>query len=343
MRIKALVIGLAAILLAACGTDSSDSMEELKAQYDFAVADTAAITKIVIKDKKPSMLVLRRDGKNWRVGEEGHLVRKDAIETLLLTLGQVRLKNFVKESAIPAVEQRMDVYGKWVEVYVGDELVKHFIVGTETPDVLGTYYKLVGAELPFVVYIQGFNGYLSTRFFTEEALWRDRTIFGYGADEIEAVELYSEASPGTSYMVTRKSENLQSLLEPASSMESWSLVGGEFEPLPAKKELIMQTVNSVRTLKYEGAIVATDNIWAKKDSIFSAVPAFTFAVHKVDGSIDEVQGFFKKPEGNALGEDGSIHTWDPDRFYAKLPDGRMVLIQRYGWRHILKTAQEFAP
>jgi len=27
-------------------------MEELKAQYDFAIADTASITKVVISDKK---------------------------------------------------------------------------------------------------------------------------------------------------------------------------------------------------------------------------------------------------------------------------------------------------
>ncbi|MEY2963275.1 MAG: hypothetical protein RL754_536 [Bacteroidota bacterium] len=345
MRIKSFFFALATtLLLSGCGSSQNDRMEALKAQYDFAVSDTASITKIIISDKKPSRLVLEREGDHWVVGEGRHRVRRDAIEVLLETIGQVRMKNFVKESAIEVVNQRMDTYGKWVEVMIGDELVKHFIVGTETPDVLGTYYKLVGAELPFVVYIQGFNGYLSTRFFTEETLWRDRTIFGIGPEKIESLELYSPGSPGASWMITRKSgDDLGTLMEPAGSAESWRLVGGEFETLPVGNvQMLLQSVASVRTLKYEGAIIESDNIWAKKDSIFSSQPAFELSVHTVDAGILTVQAFYKKPEGNALGEEG-MHQWDPDRFYAKLPDGRMVLIQRYGWQKVLKTAVEFAP
>jgi hypothetical protein len=166
MRIHNLVSSsiLTAILFTACtGGEQSNGLEALKAQYDFAVPDTSSITKVVLRDKKPSSVTLERTAKGWVV-DSVYPVRKDAIEVLLKTLSEVRLKNFVTESAVPEIEQRMTVYGKWVEVFVGEQRVKHYIVGTETPDMLGTYYKMVGAELPFSVYIQGFNGYLSTRF-----------------------------------------------------------------------------------------------------------------------------------------------------------------------------------
>jgi hypothetical protein len=347
MRIRNLISlsFLTALILTACnGGDQSNGLEALKAQYDFAVPDTASITKIVIRDKKPSSVTLERTAKGWVV-DSVHPVRKDAIEVLLKTLSEVRLKNFVTESAVPEVEQRMEVYGKWVEVFVGMQRVKHYIVGTETPDMLGTYYKMVGAELPFSVYIQGFNGYLSTRFFTESTLWRDRTIFGLAPAAIKNIEMVLPQDPSGGWVITR--QNLKDLngplLEPASTPEHWSMVDASFETVQVKDDLALFTVvKSVQTLKYEGAIIPSDNVWIKKDSIFASTPAFELLVNTAEGQQLRTRAFYKKPEGQQQAADGTVHVWDPDRFYAELPDGRMALIQRYGWRNLLKLRWDFA-
>ena len=56
---------LLALVVVSCGSPAqSDGMEELKAQYDFAIADTASITKVVISDKKPSQVPIRSSYKN---------------------------------------------------------------------------------------------------------------------------------------------------------------------------------------------------------------------------------------------------------------------------------------
>ena len=340
---KLLLLSTALWGLMACQNNSSDGLEALKAQYDFAVADASQITKVVISDKQPSTVVLERVGDRWVVGEEQWPVRQDAIEVLLETLSKVTLKHFVQQSAVEQVNQRMEVYGRWVEVYAGDQLIKKYIVGTETPDMLGTYYKMAGSDLPFAVYIQGFNGYLTTRFFTEENLWRDRTIFGLAPKNIKAVEMALPAIPADGWMITRKDLQQGTLVEPANEAESWSLVGGEFEPLPVANSLeLLTVVGSIETLKYEGAIIPSDNIWEKKDSIFSATPAFELYVHTVDNDILKVRAFWKRPDREQLDAEGVPHQWDPDRFYAELPDGRMVLIQRYGWRNLLKSRWDFA-
>lgn len=340
---KLLLLSTALWGLMACQNNSSDGLEALKAQYDFAVADASQITKVVISDKQPSTVVLERIDNRWVVGEEHWPVRQDAIEVLLETLSKVTLKHFVQQSAVEQVNQRMEVYGRWVEVYAGDQLIKKYIVGTETPDMLGTYYKMAGSDLPFAVYIQGFNGYLTTRFFTEENLWRDRTIFGLAPKEIKAVEMSLPAIPADGWMITRKDLQQGTLIEPATDAESWSLVGGEFEPLPVANSLeLLTVVGSIETLKYEGAIIPSDNIWEKKDSIFSATPAFELYVHTVENDILKVRAFWKRPDREQLDAEGVPHQWDPDRFYAELPDGRMVLIQRYGWRNLLKSRWDFA-
>ena len=331
--------------ISACQQPASDGLEALKAQYDFAFADTAAITKVVIRDKQPSEVVLERGNKGWVVGEGKWPVRQDAIEVLLETLSKVTLKHFVQKSAVEEVNKRMEVYGKWVEVYAGDQLVKQYIVGTETPDMLGTYYKMIGSDLPFAVYIQGFNGYLTTRFFTEENLWRNRTIYGLAPKAIKSVEMSIPAVPSDGWLITRARMGTDgsTLAEPASDAASWALVGGEFEPLNVSNPLsLMTVVSSIETLKYEGAIIPSDNIWEKKDSIFSAPPAFELHVHTADGEVLTTRAFWKKPDREQLNEEGIPHRWDPDRFYAELPDGRMALIQRYGWQNLLKSRWDFA-
>lgn len=335
---------LTAVIVTACtGGDQSNGLEALKAQYDFAVPDTASITKVIIRDKKPSSVVLERTTNGWVV-DGIHPVRKDAIEVLLKTVGEVRLKNFVTESAVPEIEQRMEVYGKWIEVFVGEQRVKSYIVGTETPDMLGTYYKMVGAELPFSVYIQGFNGYLSTRFFTESTMWRDRTIFGLAPQAIKNVEMVLPQDPNGGWMITRQNpaDLTGPLLEPATAPEHWSMVGAAHEPIAVSDPLALFTVvKSIETLKYEGAIIASDNIWEKKDSIFASTPAFELLVTTTNGDHLRTRAFYKKPEGQQQSADGTVHVWDPDRFYAELPDGRMALIQRYGWRNLLKLRWDF--
>lgn len=69
MHVKLLLaITIAFWSLTSCNEPAqSEGMQELKAQYDFAVKDTAAITKIIIRDKQPSEVVLQRTIAGWKV------------------------------------------------------------------------------------------------------------------------------------------------------------------------------------------------------------------------------------------------------------------------------------
>ena len=66
MRIRNLVssVLLTSVFLTACtGGEQSNGLEALKAQYDFAVPDTSSITKVILRDKKPSSVTLERTSK----------------------------------------------------------------------------------------------------------------------------------------------------------------------------------------------------------------------------------------------------------------------------------------
>jgi hypothetical protein len=163
-------------------------------------------------------------------------------------------------------------------------------------------------------------------------------------ESIKNIEMVLPQDPNGGWMITR--QNLKKmdgpLLEPASASQNWSMVDGAYKVVPVNDPLALFTVvKSLQTLKYEGAIISSDNVWVKKDSIFASTPAFELLVSTADGQQLRTRAFYKKPEGQQQAADGTVHVWDPDRFYAELPDGRMALIQRYGWRNLLKLRWDF--
>lgn len=309
--------------------NTNSTMAALEEQYDFAIADTASITKIIISDKRPSRVELTRTEKGWYVNGS-YLARHDGIEVLLETLNRMSMRNFVPEPTQPTVIKRLAVYGKEVQVFNGDKRIKHFMVGTETPDQLGTYMMLVGAKLPFAMHMQGFNGYLNSRFFTEEDLWRDRTIFGIDKENIAEVSLKYNIGSESSFAVNAASDQPK-------------LMDGSGKVLPGYKPVNMNIfLGSFRTANYEAMVIETDGIWAKKDSILNSIPLLELTVTDKSGKTQTLNAYRKRPDSkDEVGEDGLPLQWDLNRLYAFLDDGRMVLIQYYGLRNILVNKDFF--
>lgn len=297
-----------------------------KELYNFAVADTAAVTKLVIWDKSPDTVTLERKGAQWLVNG-AYIARPDAIEVLLETLYRVRLRNFPQAAAQETILSAMATYGKRVEVYQGSTLVKAFTVGTETPDMLGTYMLRDGYETPVATYIPGFNGYLSSRFFLREDLWRTREIWP-SPEEIAAVTL---VYPDSGYFEVQRSGN------------QYTLVLGTGSGLSADPMTSQALYKAVQSAQYEGMIIPSDLAYTKLDSISGSQPVAQITVRYADGNTADMRLFHVPGGPDILDADGRPQQWDPDRFYGVLSDGRFVLTQRYGLQHVLKSFRAFAP
>lgn len=297
-----------------------------KELYNFAVQDTAAVTKVVIWDKSPDTVVLERKGVQWLVNG-AYIARPDAIEVLLETLYRVRLRNFPQAAAQETILSAMATYGKRVEVYQGSELAKAFTVGTETPDMLGTYMLRDGYETPVATYLPGFNGYLSSRFFLREDLWRTREIFP-SPEEIAAVTL---SFPDTV------------LFDVQRSGSQFKLVNGGGVALEADPMAGQALFKAIQSAQYEGMIIPSDIAFGKLDSIRASTPVAHVTVSYTDGNTAEMRLYHVPGGPDILDENGAPQQWDPDRFYGVLSDGRFVLAQRYGLQHVLKSFRAFAP
>jgi hypothetical protein len=302
--------------------------------YDFAYTDTAAVDRIVIWDKTPDTVVLTREKSGWMVNG-AYAARPDAVEVILETLHRMALRNFPQKSALPAIVEAMATYGKEVTVYANGEEVKHFYVGTETPDMLGTYMMLHGADQPYAVYIPGFNGYLSSRFFTREDLWRDRTVFGVDHREVREVRMRYFDSTAASVALTRGSDGSYAVYPLLAN-------GSKGAPLANPRDLSVQAAFAAfRTLMYEGMIIPTDKIFSKQDSLRKSQPAFELYLRSKDQDWT-LTAYHVPGDPEAVPYEGApASRFDPDRFYAFLSDGRFVLIQRHGFQSALFSLRSF--
>ena len=177
--------------------DTQEAAEISKAANaaDFAIADTAAVDKIFIADKDGNQALLERSsGRYWKLNGT-HLARKDAVDLLLKTFLRARVQRPVPQGELSTVNRLLAGRGKKVEIYQGGETpVKTWYIGTSTQNHTGTYMVLADAngqlaEEPFIVHMEGFTGFLSTRFFTDEREWRYTGMFDYPGNALRRVEV----------------------------------------------------------------------------------------------------------------------------------------------------------
>ncbi len=333
INIGLLVILVAGVLyLTLNNRSSSSTLDNNDMDYDFSVQDTAAITRIVIISRNPDTAVLKRGSYGWTVqtdnGDEP--ARADAVDVLLETFHDIKLRNFPRKSAEQTILRRMAGYGKEVQVFQGDEMVRNFIVGTDNDDMLGTYMIKKNGTQPYSMHIPSFNGYLSSRFFTRVDQWRDRTIFGIADPQIRSVEMNYQVVPQEGYVIEQEADGSLSVYDDG---------GLAIEPFNSQHTRYL--LASLRTLKYEGAIIETDVVWPKKDSIINSIPVFELEVTPFEGEKITLSAFHVPAEPDTYDDFGQLMQWDPDRFYAYISDGRFVLIQAYAFDNVLKTREYF--
>lgn len=312
------LVGLLGIAISLSITNQgNNTIAEGAENYAFSIEDTASITKIIISDKVPSRVELIKENGTWLVNGK-YPLRKESLDLLLETFYRMKLRNFPPQTAIPNIIKRMAVHGKEVTIYAGEKEIKHFYVGTETSDLLGTYMMIHGADQPYAVYIPGFNGYLSSRFFTDEAMWRDRTIFGYDNTELKQIEVFYPDSLKASFKM-----NINSL----EDIELYRWDGTRINQFNLKAAQVY--LASFRNTNYEGAIIPSDAIWAKKDSVLASAPIFTITARTANDE-KTLKAYHIKAPADVVDTYGMPMAWDPDRFYASISDGRFVLAQYYG-------------
>ena len=162
----------------------------------FSIADTSKVTRIRIADAQGGVAVLERSSHPlglWTLNGR-HLARKDATDLLLKTFRRISVRQPVQPKAKEGVLKMMAASGKRVDIHLdGSEApAKTWFIGTPTQSHTGTHMLLELPEKgrssdPYITHMEGFTGFLSTRFFTSENEWRYTGVYESRPQDIQSI------------------------------------------------------------------------------------------------------------------------------------------------------------
>ena len=193
-----LVLAVAAVYFVRLNR-SSTMREELK---DFAVKDTASITKVFLADKAGNSVTITRDASGgWYVNSNP--ARRTMIKSLMDVLHGVDVRNRVAKAAYKNVVAALASTGIKCEIYLNnkDKPEKVYYIGGNTQDDMGTFMMLENSSVPFVTQIPGFNGYLTPRYSVKEKEWKENSVFKVPLNELASVDVSYLAFPSQSFRI----------------------------------------------------------------------------------------------------------------------------------------------
>lgn len=315
-----------------------------KKDKDFAVLDTASVTKIFLADKKNRTVLLNRfeDG-TWQINQK-FLAQKASVDLLLETMKNLVAKFPVPKSAHNTVVSQMAASSTKVEVYQEvyrvnlfdriklfkhEKLTKTYYVGGSTPDNMGTFMLMDGSDAPFVIQLLGLRGYVATRYSTFEKDWRDHTIFKTKLFEIQSVQMEFPSEPEKSYKVI----NTEDEITLHSLMNNQKLPG--FDTLK-----VLNFLTSFADVRYEALLDEVDPQF--QDSVIHSTPLHVITVVNTNGDTTAIKTFYKPNDEEAYDVDGNYYTADMDRLFALVNEEQdFVLIQYFVFDKLFRPLSFF--
>ncbi len=285
---------------------------------DFAIEDTASIDKIFIVDARGNSVTLAKEESVWMVDGK-YTARPDNIRLLMKTFSRIDVRSPVPKAAFNNVVKQIATGATKVEIYQGgDKPSKIYYVGGSTLDHQGTYMILetngVKSTAPFIMFIPGNYGYLSSRFFTQATQWRDAIVFKYKPETIKSIEVNYSETPEESFII-KNDEGKFSLFE----------IGSE-EPLNVHPDQLKDYVDRYQKIYYE--MIDTDSEQTKIDSIIASPPFITIEVKDLEGVNNNKIAIYHMPNFRTLLDNkGEPFQYDVDRMYGYLNNDLFTYIQ----------------
>lgn len=337
---KNLLLLLAAVILGGIAyyiylNDSKGTMAE---EYvDFAVKDTANVTSFRITNLNSSTILTRKEG-GWVVNDTVK-ARQDAIDLILKTFNQIEVLNPVSDFYSKAVIKRMSTSAIKVEIFTtksGGKPEKVWYIGDPTDSNMGTYMLLQidgkKSSRAMITHLPGNYGYLSSRFFMAEGLWKDPIAIRMAPKEIRKIQVLSPSKEHDEFTIEHLGDN---------EFIYTDLTTGENQPI--NFEVAIPYFKRASRLAYEYEDVKTDR--KETDSVFASTPQFELTVEHINGEKQQLWAYYLPVRKNAKDLKGQMLNYHNERMYAKssLAGDRSLVIQNFLFDQVLKSSAILDP
>lgn len=332
-----IVILLLIITIVLIISNTKDTLSNKENQ--FAVEDTTGITKIFIADKNNNFVTLKKvdNTASWTVNDTFSAI-KENVFTLLKTIMEVEVKIPVPKNGADHIMRMLATTSTKVEIYKQayrinifgirwfpyEKNVKTYYVGVPTQDNMGTYMVMEGSDTPYIVYIEGFRGFLSSRYSPFVKDWRDHTIFRMKYKQIKSVEVIMHEKPEESFIA-----------EKTGIRDFIVQSGDKSKKINYDTLKIMDLFSSFEDIRFESFLNDLDEL--TKDSIKNSPPYITINVVDTTGKVTKVETRLMKAPPSQIDQLGNEVLWDRDRLYAYINNGKdLVVVQFFVFGRLFK-------
>ncbi|GAB5538670.1 MAG: hypothetical protein Salg2KO_07730 [Salibacteraceae bacterium] len=280
---------------------------------NFALESPEEVTKIILKDQNGEQVILDKQDNHWTVNGD-YKARPDAIKILLNTMTDLSIKSPVSQNAMQTIFKNIIAQHILVTVYAGSgDPVKEYYVGGSNQLHTGTNMMMKGSSRPFVMHIEGFHGFLTPRYFTNELEWRARDVFELSPEEIEYVGVSYSNTPEKNFMISKTSNGDREVR-----------YGERDQVLPGYDTLMLNAyLNNYKMVHYESYEETKSEQYI--DSVKQSVPEFIINL-RANGQEQMVKGYLKPlPDGYDL--EGNPVKHDQDRLYITVNDQDLFVAQ----------------
>ncbi len=304
-------------------------------EKDFGFKSTDKIDKIFITNiANREFAILTKTGKNeWRLNDKFD-ASTSQVDVLLETLRKLQVKKPVSKDVLDGVIKQMVIRGTKVEIYENGAISKVFYVGGNTADDLGTYFYMDKASEPYICHIPGFNGFLSSRFYTNQSAWRSKNVFKSTEEEIAEIKVQWISEPNASYVIDN------------SGKEPLIISGNRTfkNNTEANLNKIKSYLKSWENLCYEGFPIDLDA--HKIDSIAHSKPYVILSLTDKSGKSTKLTIFLKGLKADSYqqtDDHGNPMEFELENFYAFVNDNQteIVQIQDYVFGKVMKRTGDF--
>lgn len=279
----------------------------------FSYEDTASVDRIILKDENGAVIDLKRTDDGWSLNDQ-YAARPDAVRNLLTTMKKVSVRAPISQQEMNTVLKNIITSHTLVELYANGERVRNYYVGGPDREHTGTFMLMKGAQRPYLTHIEGFHGFLTPRFFTNEYEWRHRGVFEYPVENIARVEVNYVDQPQKNFRVER-----------AVTGDFEVFAGEDLASVPAIDSFMLSAyLSNYKMIHYESYEETKSEAFL--DSVRTSKPIFHIEVTDVGGTRKKVTGF-RKPLKEGYDPEGNEIQYDMDRLYLAIDSTEIVIGQ----------------
>jgi hypothetical protein len=344
----AIILTLGLLLLAALLVLNKKYTSTLQSkETDFAVLDTASITKIFIANLDTNQSLLERGEDGWTVNKI-YRAQQQKIDALLNTMLKLRVRGPVSVASHDNVVSRMAGIAIKVEVYQivprinlfdriklfpREKQTKVYYVGDVPKDNIGTFMLKEGASTAYIMYLTGFKGFVMSRYSPIEDDWRDHSVFRKRLNEIQSVQIEYNENPDQSFKIEKTDRHNYTVTRLIDNH-----IYEEYDTIR-----LLNYLTSFSDIRFE-ALLNKGMLASKRDSIINSPFLHRITLVDVEGERNTVTTFAKKTNVDHLEIEEQLVPLDLDRMYALINENRdFVLVQYYTFDKLLRPAQYFEP